>query len=94
MLPVLGGDPVERGVVEGEQHPVTGGMHVGLQVLVAEVHRVLERGQRVLQPLDLRVERTPAVGEGQDCAGLVEPRRPRNAKPVRGRVTRAVSNAM
>ena len=38
-----GGDPVEDVVVEGQQHAVAGGVDVGLEVAVAERHRVLER---------------------------------------------------
>ena len=36
------GHPVQHAVVERHQHPVGGGVHVGLQVAVAEVDRLLE----------------------------------------------------
>ena len=36
-------------VVEGEQHPVTARVHVGLEVAVAERHRVPERLDGVLE---------------------------------------------
>ena len=66
-------DPVQGGVVEGEQHPVPGGVHVGLEVPVAEVDRVLERGEGVLQSLEVGVERAAAVREGEHRARLLQP---------------------
>ena len=36
-------DPVQHGVVEGQQDAVAGGVHVGLEVAVAERDRVPER---------------------------------------------------
>ena len=63
------GDPVEHGVVEGEQHAVAGDVDVGLEVAVAEGDRVLERRQGVLEPLDLGVVGAAAVGEGQHRPG-------------------------
>ena len=44
------GDPVEDGVVEGEQDAVAGGVHVGLEVAVAELDRVLEGEQVFSRP--------------------------------------------
>ena len=37
------GDPVQDAVVERQQHPVGGGVHIGLQIAVAQVHRLRER---------------------------------------------------
>ena len=62
------GDPVEHGVVEGQQHAVLGHVHVGLEVVVAERDRVLERRQGVLEPLDLRVVGATPVGESEHAA--------------------------
>ena len=60
-------DPVERVVVEGQQDAVTGGVHVGLQVAVAEPDRVLEGGEGVLEAGDVRVGGSAAMGSGQQC---------------------------
>src|SRR5262249_55992216 len=57
----LAGDAVQRAVVEGDKHPVRRRLDVGLDVLVAEPHRVLERPPGVLR----RVRRPTAVSEGQ-----------------------------
>jgi hypothetical protein len=51
------GDPVEGVVVEGEQHPVGGGMDVSLQVAKAEVDSASERGEAVLQAVGASVGR-------------------------------------
>src|SRR4029079_5280736 len=48
-------------------HPCGRGVHVGLEVAVAELHRVGERGQRVLQPAGCAAP----VGE-RDGTGMVE----------------------
>ena len=66
------GDPVEHRVVEGQQHAVAGGVHVGLEVAVAERDGVPEGVQRVLGAGDLGVQRTAAVGHRDHRAGLVE----------------------
>ena len=66
------GDPVERLVVEGEQHAVTGGVDVGLEVAVAERDGVPEGVQRVLDAGDLRVQGAAAVGHRDHRARLVE----------------------
>jgi hypothetical protein len=58
--------------VAGHQHAVEGGVHVGLQVAVAEGHRVLEGDQGVLQAHQVRVPGAAAVREGEHRAGLVE----------------------
>ena len=42
------GDPIEHPIMEGQQHSVARGVHVGLQVAVAEGDRLLERVQAVL----------------------------------------------
>jgi hypothetical protein len=55
--------------VEGQQHPVTGDVHVGLEVGVAQLDGVLEGRQGVLQALDLGVVGTAAVREGQHQPG-------------------------
>ena len=62
------GDPVQDLVVEGQQDPVGGEVHVGLEVAVAQLDGVLEGRQGVLQPLDLGVVGPAAVGEGDDPA--------------------------
>ena len=66
------GDPVEGLVVEGQQHAVAGGVHVGLEVVVAERDRVPEGVQGVLGAGDLGVQRTAAVGHRDHGARLVE----------------------
>ena len=50
MLPRAVGDPVEDRVVEGEQDAVAGHVDVGLEVAVAEVDGVPERGQVFSRP--------------------------------------------
>jgi hypothetical protein len=60
------GHPVEHAVVERQQRAVLRDVDVGLEVGVAELHRVPERGQGVLEPLDLGVVGATPVGEGQD----------------------------
>jgi glycerophosphoryl diester phosphodiesterase len=57
------GDPVQDRVVEGQEDAVPRRVHVGLEVAVAQLDRVPERRERVLQPLDLGVVRAPAVRE-------------------------------
>src|SRR4029450_12408331 len=42
------GYPIQHSIMEGQQHSVTRGVHVGLQVAVAEGDRLLERMQAVL----------------------------------------------
>ena len=64
------GHPVQDGVVEGQQHPVAGDVDVGLEVGVAQLDRVGERRERVLEALDLRVVGAAAVGEGQRASGV------------------------
>ena len=66
------GDPVQHPVVEGQQHAVTRDVDVGLEVVVAERHGVLERRHGVLEALDLRVVGTAAVRERQDRAGTAQ----------------------
>ena len=77
------GDPVEDAVVEGEQHAVGGDVDVGLEVVVAQRHRVLERRQGVLEALDLGVVGAAAVGEREHAAG----RRPLVGRPAASAVT-------
>ncbi len=60
-------DPIEPGIVEGDQHTVCGDVHVGLEVAIAEPHRCVERGHRVLGC----VEGAATVRE-RDRAGMVE----------------------
>ena len=54
--------------MEGEQHAVAGHVHVGLEVVVAQRDRVLERRQGVLQARDLGVVGAAAVGEREHAA--------------------------
>ena len=58
------GDPVQPRVVEGQQHPVGGGVDVGLQVAVAERDRLGEGVPGVLPVQVGRVGGAAAVGEG------------------------------
>ena len=51
------GDAVEVGVVEGEQVAVRRGVHVGLEIAVAEPHGGAERGQGVLEVEVVGVQR-------------------------------------
>ena len=67
------GDAVEGVVVERDEHAVDGGVHVGLDVAVAEVDRVLERAHGVLG----KIARSALMGE-RNGAGMVEER------PTRG----------
>ena len=90
MLPTLVGDPVQDVVVEGEQHLVARGVHVGLQVGVAQPHRVLERHQGVLQPTRSGCSAPPRCANASTAPGWSRPAS-RNGSPVCGRVTRAVS---
>src|SRR5690606_38196218 len=61
------GHPVQRLVVEGDQPPVAGGVHIGLDVPVARRHGPAELPHGVLQA----VRRPAAVGEG-DRGRMVE----------------------
>ena len=65
--PAAVGHPVQRRVVEGDELAVRGGVHIGLDVAVAELDRAPERGRGVLQA----VRRPAPVGEGER-AGMVE----------------------
>ena len=60
-----------RAVVERDEHPVRRRLRVGLQVLVAEPDRVLERAPGILR----RVGRAAPVGEGQRARMIEESRR-------------------
>ena len=59
---------VQRAVVEGDEHPVRCRLHVGLQVLIAEPDRVLERTPGILRG----VRRAAPVGEGQRARMIEE----------------------
>ena len=63
-LPV--GDPVQHPIVEGQQHAVGGGVHVGLQISVAEADGLGERVQGVLAVQVGRIGGTATVGEGDE----------------------------
>jgi hypothetical protein len=55
------GEPVQPGVVEGQQRAVGGHVHVGLEVAVAQVEGVPEGVQRVLRAQQVGVQGATAV---------------------------------
>jgi hypothetical protein len=63
------GEAIQRPVVERDKLPVRGRPSIGLEVGIAQLHSVLERGPRVLW----RVGRAAAMREG-DRARVVEVR--------------------
>jgi hypothetical protein len=65
------GYPVQLVVVERQQHAVGRGVHIGLEVAVAEVDRLGEGGQRVLQP----ARSAASMGE-RDRARMIEESEP------------------
>jgi hypothetical protein len=65
------GDPVERRIVEGEEHAVAGRVHVGLEVAVTQRDGVPEGVQGVLGAGDLRVQGATAVRHRQHRPGWV-----------------------
>ena len=66
------GDPVEHGVVEGEQHTVAGGVDVRLEVAITQGDRVPERRHGVLEARDVGVMGAAAVRKGQHGPVLAE----------------------
>ena len=70
------GDPVEPVVVKGDQHPVGGHVHVGLDVAVPEGDGGPEGGHGVLGGPALLRPVGPPVGEGEGARCVEEgPRR-------------------
>ncbi len=94
IVPVRAGDPVQGGVVEGEQHPVAGRVHVGLEVAVAEAapragrRRGCSRARRARgaarrrggrRPAPRRAGQVPRRGRGNRCAVASRLQYPRHA---------------
>ena len=81
-------------VVEGQQHAVAGGVHVGLEVAVAQRRPRARRRRRVFsRPTRSGWCAPPRCANASTRAGRPDRRRG-TGSPVRGRVTRAVWTAM